>query len=138
MQEQTTEISENSNGSLEITGFINEPVWFYISILLFALVIIQFIVLLRKSSSPSYSQDSKIQNLKKTEVNMDDLMQSIVGSKELYKKLSKRCHPDRFIGTDKQSKADELFKSISKYKRNYTELIALKDKAQKELNIKID
>jgi len=66
---------------------------------------------------------------------MDNLMNSINSSKSLYKELSRLCHPDRFIGDEKQNIAQEIFKEISKSKRDFGKLESLKERAKKELNI---
>ncbi|MGR7813784.1 hypothetical protein [Lacinutrix undariae] len=69
-------------------------------------------------------------------VNMGDLMDNINLSKSLYKQLSKTCHPDRFIGTDKNENAQEIFQEISNHKRDYKKLQELKLRAENELNLK--
>ena len=40
---------------------------------------------------------------------MNNLMDSIHNSRNLYKELSKKCHPDRFINDPKQKIAEEIF-----------------------------
>ena len=44
---------------------------------------------------------------KKNNIDMDNLMNSIHNSRTLYKELSKKCHPDRFINDPKQKIAEE-------------------------------
>jgi hypothetical protein len=73
---------------------------------------------------------------KKTEVNMDDLMKDINGSRQLYKHLSVKCHPDRFATDEEKRKvADELFQDISRNRRNYNKLLELQALASQKLNI---
>ncbi|MCH3884774.1 hypothetical protein [Tenacibaculum aquimarinum] len=67
---------------------------------------------------------------------MDALMNNINSSKLLYKELSRVCHPDRFVNSDKQKIAEEIFKNISKNKRKFKELEILKERAINELKIK--
>lgn len=43
------------------------------------------------------------------------------------------CHPDKFVNTSKEKIAEEIFQEISKNKRNYEELVMLKDSAINEL-----
>ena len=40
---------------------------------------------------------------------MNNLMDSMHKSRNLYKELSKKCHPDRFINNPKQKIAEEIF-----------------------------
>ena len=60
---------------------------------------------------------------------------SINGSKELSKELTKACHPDLFINSEKHQLAKELFEDISKNKRNLDKLIELKYEAQTRLGV---
>ena len=77
-----------------------------------------------------------MKNAKKSEIDMDNLMNSINGSKDLYKQLSRKCHPDRFINSEKQKIAEVIFQDISKHKRAYNKLLLLKKQAADQLNIK--
>jgi len=61
---------------------------------------------------------------------------SIDGSKELSKELTKACHPDLFINSEKHQLAKELFEDISKNKRNLDKLIELKYEAQTRLGVR--
>ncbi|MBK6902420.1 MAG: hypothetical protein IPH04_06325 [Saprospirales bacterium] len=74
---------------------------------------------------------NKIKNIGSTNIDMNNLMNSIHGSRELYKELSKACHPDKFINTDKHKIAEEIFQNISMDKRNYEKLLAHKERAKK-------
>jgi curved DNA-binding protein CbpA len=67
---------------------------------------------------------------------MKNLVNSIAKSRELYKELSRQCHPDRFVNTDLQPTAEDIFQEISRNKRNYKILLALKERAIEKLNIK--
>ena len=66
---------------------------------------------------------------------MNNLMDSIHNSRNLYKELSKKCHPDRFINDPKQKIAEEIFQEISENERNFEKLSLLKLRAINELNI---
>jgi curved DNA-binding protein CbpA len=68
---------------------------------------------------------------------MNSLMDSINGSKDLYKELSRVCHPDRFTNSDKQKNAEEIFQEISKNKRDFNKLSELKKRVIAELNINL-
>jgi hypothetical protein len=114
-------------------------IWFWISLVEFLIIVLFIIKLLKKKNNLAFSDLSKEQ-LKKaqsTNVDMDNLMNSINGARELYKTLSKTCHPDRFINSDKEKIAEKIFQEISKNKRNYNELVELKQRAINELNINI-
>lgn len=58
---------------------------------------------------------------------------SISKSKELYKSLISKVHPDRFTD-DRKAKAEELSARITKFKKNYNELIKLKIEVENFLN----
>jgi hypothetical protein len=95
------------------------------------------IFLKKKNSDLAFSDLPKdtMKNAKTKKIDMDNLMNSINGSRDLYKELSKVCHPDNFVNTDMQTIAEEIFKDISKDKRNYEKLLAIKERAKNELNI---
>lgn len=114
-----------------------DSTWFWISIVEFLVIIFLVIRLKRKYSDLTFSDlpKDKIKNAKSTAIDMDNLMNSINGSKDLYKELSKVCHPDKFVNTEKQKIAEEIFQEISKDRRNFEKLLAHKERAKKELNI---
>lgn len=80
-------------------------------------------------------ETKNIKDSKKNTIDMDNLMNSIHNSRTLYKELSKKCHPDRFINDSKQKNAEEIFQEITKNERNYEKLSSLKLRAKNELNI---
>lgn len=125
--------------SIANSNSIITSIWFWISLVEFLIIIFFIIKLLKKKNNLAFSDLSKeqLKKAKSTNVDMDNLMNSINGSKELYKTLSKTCHPDRFINSDKQNLAENIFQEISKNKRNYNKLIALKQRAINELNINL-
>ena len=112
-------------------------IWFYIAIAEF--VIIGFLLwkLMKKSNTLDLAEISKakLRKAKNTKVNMEELMNNINGSKALYKTLSSACHPDRFVNSDKQELAQEIFQGISHHKRDFQKLSELKKRAEMELNI---
>ncbi len=128
----TTAVSALSNGVSLPNNF-----WFWLSII--ELVIILFLVfkLSSKKKNLAFSDLNK-DNLKKskeTDINMGNLMNSINNSSELYRELSRKCHPDRFVNSPNQKLAEEIFQEIARDKRNHEKLIALKERAIVELNI---
>jgi hypothetical protein len=112
-------------------------IWLWISI--FELLIIIFLFYKLKNKRPELEfgdlPKDKLKTAKSTSIDMDNLMNSINGAGELYKELSKKCHPDRFVNSDKQSLAEEIFQEISKNKRNFKALQDLKVRAINELEI---
>ncbi len=116
-----------------------KPVNFFlwISILVFLIVLIVLIKRRVNNKGLDLSDMSKsdIKDVRKEKLDMENLMNSIHGSRDLYKVLSKKCHPDRFINQPNQKIAEEIFQEITSNQRNYKKLEALKLRAIKELNI---
>ena len=71
------------------------------------------------------------------EVDMGGLMDSIHLSRGLYKELSKRCHPDRFPDPARKQAAEELFQLITRHRRDYKQLLELRERARKELGLSL-
>jgi len=111
--------------------------WFWIAIIEFSIIVLLLIRLKKKKSDLAFSDlpKDKMKNAKSSSIDMDNLMNSINGSRDLYKELSKACHPDKFVNTEKQKIAEEIFQNISKDKRNFEKLLAHKERAKIELNI---
>ena len=122
--------TSSSNGLLSST-------WFWLSIVEFTVIIFLLIRLRKKKTELAFSDlpKDKMKNAKSSAIDMDNLMNSINGSRDLYKELSKACHPDKFVNTEKQKIAEDIFQDISKDKRNFEKLLALKERAKNELNI---
>ncbi|MCH4552216.1 hypothetical protein [Aestuariibaculum lutulentum] len=119
---------------------LTEPaisIWFWVATA--ELLIIGFLVykiISTKNKLPlSEISKSKLKNAQKTDIDMNNIMNSIVGSRDLYKQLSRVCHPDRFINTDHYESAVLIFQEISKNKRNHDKLAHLQKRAETELNI---
>ena len=73
----------------------------------------------------------KKSELKSSEnIDMSNLLNSIHHSKELYKELSKRCHPDIFANKPEYKIAEELFQKISRNRRNFEQLMLIKEEAK--------
>ena len=117
--------------------FMNNPIWFWVS-LLEAFIIIALIIRRRKNSKKLAFADiskEKIKNAQNQNIDMTDVINSINKSQVLYKELSKRCHPDLYLDEERKAMAENIFKEISKHKRNYQKLLELKIVAIKDLNI---
>lgn len=98
--------------------------------ILCTLVVLWFIL---KSKKPRHDQ---LRNeMKNQDVNLYDVMLDINNSQELYKILCRKCHPDKFINAEYHDEIEELYKEISKNKRNYSKLLELKEIASMKFNI---
>ena len=119
------------------TDTTTSPIYFWIA--LGELIIITFLLLNSKKKQKDLKfgdlSKHKLRNAKKSDIDLNNLMNSINGAKDLYKELSRTCHPDRFINSDKQKIAEDIFQNISKNRRDFKKLIELKQRAKIELNI---
>lgn len=99
-------------------------------------VILFLIIKLRKKKNEN-TIDKEILKSKKTSINMSDIMNDINLAPSLYKKLSRVCHPDRFVGTFYKSSANTLFQEVQQAENNYSMLCELKIRIEQELNLTI-
>ncbi len=110
--------------------------WSIISILELTIIIVLLFKLKRKERFDNkFDKYQELKNAKKSNIDMNDLMNSINYSKDLYKELSRKCHPDRFENEDLKMKAEQIFQEITRHKHNHKILLELKEKAIKELSI---
>lgn len=105
----------------------------------FLIILFLIFKLTKKNFVKENSSSAKdlILNAKGDSINMNDLMNNINKSKELYKKLNSKCHPDRFLDSQQNHLANSFFQEITKNQRNYQRLLELKEQVQKELNVTI-
>ncbi len=109
-------------------------IWFWVA---FIELIIVFCLINKTLKIRKINKSSIIKrggNLSSSE--MDNLIYSIHHSKSLYKELNRVCHPDRFINDEKLFIAESIFQEITENEKNYSNLLELKSRAEKELNIK--
>ncbi len=113
-------------------------IWFWTTIAELAIIIF-LIVKHKRQAKINYDSniENALKNSKTANVDMDNVMDSINKSRDLYKQLSTKCHPDRFLDKDLNNKANEIFQEITKNQRNYKRLLELKETAQIQLNITI-
>jgi hypothetical protein len=106
------------------------------------LIIISLVIYIKKKrhqlSEEELAQRKTIKDAKGVDINMTDLIESINKSKALYKQLSSKCHPDRFLAEDIKEKANALIQEITENKNNYAVLLQLKSRAEQELNIQFN
>ena len=111
-------------------------IWVWIAAIEFVLIVLLLLKLYRQKGKKFDLLEVKKSDLKKSgNIDMNNLMNSIHHSRELYKELSKNCHPDRFVNTPKQEIAEEIFQKISRNKRNYEQLMFIKEEAKNKLNL---
>ncbi len=118
---------------------IFQSLWFWIALIeLFCIIYLAY--KLKSKKAVSKLTDLEVNSIKKSKTNkidMDSLMDNIHNSRNLYKELSRTCHPERFVNDDRQVLAEQIFKEISENERNYAKLCSLKLRAENELNINI-
>jgi hypothetical protein len=112
-------------------------VFIWIAILELVLIIFLIFKLKSKKNKLALSELERdtVKSAKSTKIDMDSLMNSINSSRSLYKELSRKCHPDKFMNDPKQKIAEEIFQEISRYERNFDKLNLIKTRAINELNI---
>lgn len=110
--------------------------WMIIAIV--ELVVILILIFSRRSGiSPKDEIKHKVMN--EGEIDFGNVINSAFASDELYKKLIRSCHPDRFPGDeDKIAIANDLSSRITKSQRDQKALKALKEEAEQKLNIHIN
>lgn len=104
--------------------------WMYVAYAQFvfiAIVIVWYIVVRMRPSKEMPSHD------------FTNFINSSFHANDLYNKLIRQCHPDRFPGQpDMANMAEELFQEASKNRTNYETLVRLKDQAEEKLRITIN
>jgi hypothetical protein len=114
-------------------------IWMVIAILELLVILVLFIRIKKIQNEQLINRDGffELKNAKSQNIDMENLMNDINLSKDLYKVLSRSCHPDRFHDDLVKAKAEILFQEITKHKRSYTKLLELKKRANKELNLNL-
>ena len=115
---QTEQVTSTLAAAHECSDF-----WFYIAIVLFAVLL--YIAVPKR--------DNKLDKFKKANVDMSSVMTDINKSRDLYKQLSRKYHPDRFLDADKKELAEDIMKRITKHKHSYAALLELKSEAESKL-----
>jgi hypothetical protein len=84
-----------------------------------------------KSKEQQYKQNV----IKETaDINFSAITHDWEKSKRLYDVLKKKCHPDLYSGEQNEA-ATRLFQMLMEKKYNYTELLKIKELAEKELAV---
>lgn len=121
----------------------NIKLWQWISISEFILLIILIFIIIRliKKSKRSKEEDifesTIIKEGKSAEVNMDNVINSMFHSKNLYDSLKRKIHPDRFSNDpEKIEIANELATQLNENQKNFKKLEEIKTIAIEKLGIK--
>jgi hypothetical protein len=109
--------------------------WMIFSIIELIIIICLFWLIHKKRQANP--EEIEIKKSKDASIDMNEMMKNIHLSTELYKKLSRVCHPDRFSGTPHTHLANELFQEIQQSSSNYAQLLVLKKRVENELNVTI-
>jgi hypothetical protein len=117
--------------------FNSVKIWQLVSLIEFLCLLFILFKKQSKRKLKSEFENEILKEAKDSNVNMDNLMDSIYKSKALYDVLIRKCHPDRFTDPDLNFIATDLTKSIQENSTNYSKLIELKIIAQKKLLIEI-
>lgn len=132
--QQVAEVS--SLGQKTGVSLINHPVWFWLFFIQLLIILVLVHFLLQKKINEDFAQISKdkVKAFRETEVDLDNVVNSINEAETLYKELSRKYHPDRFLGDSRHEIAESLFQQISAKKRNFSALQKLKAEAEKKLS----
>ena len=107
----------------------SSKIWFLIATIEFIVILI----LLYFRMKGKRSSNNEILKMKSVKLDMDVVLSDIFKAKELYDELARKCHPDRFIGTDKEQEALRIFQELSANRRSYTELVRIREVIQTRL-----
>jgi hypothetical protein len=109
--------------------------WLILSTIEFLIILFLFYRLKRNNDKSFIARE--IKKSKGKQIDMNELMKDINLSKDLYKQLSRACHPDRFAGTELEITANELFQEVQQSENNYAALCDLKKQIEEKLNLSI-
>jgi hypothetical protein len=79
----------------------------------------------------------KNKDKEKSVIDTDNVFNSIYKSKDLFKKLSLSCHPDRHQNSESYIEIQKFYQEITKDKYNYNNLVKHKETAELIYKIKI-
>ena len=108
--------------------------WMWIA--LGELIIILFLITKWKTHSKDAQAKQKFKSeALHGEIDFDNVITSSFHANELYDKLKKTCHPDRFTSEEQRVIADQLFHQITQNRRDYKKLVELQHEAENKLHI---
>ena len=88
----------------------------------------------------NYSKNETDQDLievRKHEIDFKDIFSDFNKSKEIYKELILKCHPDRFVDPELNHIATDLCLRIAENKSSHSKLCQLKEEAIDKLKIEL-
>jgi hypothetical protein len=110
------------------------PMWVPWIIIGVQAVAIGFLARRKRQHNQAFSEiDKKSISDKANPIDIDNIVESMYAAAPLYKKLSRQCHPDRFVNSSLAEKANELFQEVSRHRRNFSELQRLEKLVATEL-----
>ena len=105
-----------------------------IIILILIYMIIRLFKKLKRNKKPEQFDTTIIKGSKETAVDMDNVINSMFQSKELFNTLKKKIHPDRFPNDiEKSTIATELATQLNEQHTNYEKLKEIKAIAEEKL-----
>lgn len=119
METVSTTISTATNvAQYECSNF-----WLYVSLVLILIILY---------NSFAGKRSTRLDKFKKSNIDMMAVMDDINKSRDLYKELSRKYHPDRFTDKDDKDRAEGFMKEITKHKNNYAKLLELKNQLKNQ------
>lgn len=113
--------------------------WWMIIAIAELVLIIALLIFRGKKKQVDKKSEIKRKVMNEGEIDFGNVINSAFASDELYKKLIRSCHPDRFPGDeDKIAIANDLSSRITKSQKDQKALKALKEEAEQKLNIHIN
>ena len=132
--EVLTDTLQGVAGAVTTGNFQESDVWFYIAMVEF--VIIFFLLLFAFRRGTTRVEKQKLRESIKSDVDLQNIINSSFHATEIYNELKVKCHPDRFIGdVEKNATANRIFQEVTKNKMNYKRLQELKKEAEESLGI---
>lgn len=110
------------------------PMWVPWAIIGAQAIAIGFLIKKKNRQGQAFADLDKDSVSNRTQpIDMANVIESMYGAEPLYKKLSRQCHPDRFVNSALADKANEIFQEVSRHRRNLAELRRLEKVAEHEL-----
>jgi len=107
----------------------------FVFLIIFFLVLLVVFKMIKKNKNDSNQDMLKkaIDDSKKVSIDMSNIIISINNSRDLYKKLCVKYHPDKFIDENIKKIANDLIAEINSNKTDYKKLLVIENKAEKLL-----
>ena len=109
--------------------------WLVLASIEFLIIILLIIKIKKKKGTENLEKE--ILKSKSASINMSDVMNDINLAPTLSRKLSRACHPDRFVGTDFETTANEFFQEVQQAENHYAKLCDLKKQIEQKFNLTI-